>query len=97
MNNLCCFYLAKMAVVFILMISSTTLEAQRNEKDKFFDLMTTIGEFFGGEFNDTEKALELDLNGTNSFLEELHSFATHKIVRKNENGEFECKKELFGQ
>uniref|UniRef100_A0A914H1G5 Uncharacterized protein n=1 Tax=Globodera rostochiensis TaxID=31243 RepID=A0A914H1G5_GLORO len=79
MNNLCCFYLAKMAVVFILMISSTTLEAQRNEKDKFFDLMTTIGEFFGGEFNDTEKALELDLNGTNSFLEELHSFATHKI------------------
>uniref|UniRef100_A0A914H5L9 Uncharacterized protein n=1 Tax=Globodera rostochiensis TaxID=31243 RepID=A0A914H5L9_GLORO len=66
-----------MVIVFILMISSATLEAQQN--DKFYDLMTTIGEFFGGEFNGTEKALELDLNGTNSFLKELHTFATHKI------------------
>uniref|UniRef100_A0A914H5N0 Uncharacterized protein n=1 Tax=Globodera rostochiensis TaxID=31243 RepID=A0A914H5N0_GLORO len=88
MNNLCCFYSAKIAIVFfILMLSSATLEAnQRNEKDKFFDLMTTIGEFFGGEFNDTEKALELDLNGTNSFLEELHSFATHKIKIGQQSG-----------
>uniref|UniRef100_A0A914H6P3 Uncharacterized protein n=1 Tax=Globodera rostochiensis TaxID=31243 RepID=A0A914H6P3_GLORO len=69
-----------MVVVFILMLSSTTLEAQQN--DKFFDLMTTIGEYFGVEFNDTEKALELDLNGTNSFLKELHKFASHKIVKK---------------
>uniref|UniRef100_A0A914H4M6 Uncharacterized protein n=1 Tax=Globodera rostochiensis TaxID=31243 RepID=A0A914H4M6_GLORO len=70
------FYSAKMAVVFfILMISSATLEAQRNEKDKFFDLMTAIGEDFGGEFNEAEKALELDLNATNSFLERLHKFA----------------------
>uniref|UniRef100_A0A914H5M4 Uncharacterized protein n=1 Tax=Globodera rostochiensis TaxID=31243 RepID=A0A914H5M4_GLORO len=66
-----------MAVVFILMLSSATLKAQQN--NKFFDLMTAIGEHFGGEFNDAEKALELNLNGTNSFLEELHSFATNKI------------------
>uniref|UniRef100_A0A914H596 Uncharacterized protein n=1 Tax=Globodera rostochiensis TaxID=31243 RepID=A0A914H596_GLORO len=67
-----------MAVVFfILVISSATLEAyQRNEKDKFFDLMTAIGEDFGGEFHEAEKALELDLNATNSFLERLHKFAT---------------------
>uniref|UniRef100_A0A914H7X6 Uncharacterized protein n=1 Tax=Globodera rostochiensis TaxID=31243 RepID=A0A914H7X6_GLORO len=86
------FYLAKMAVVFfILMISSATLEAQRNENDKFFDLMTAIGDHFGGEFNEAEKALELNLNGANSFLVELHKFATREIVKKNENGKFECK------
>uniref|UniRef100_A0A183CR31 Secreted protein n=1 Tax=Globodera pallida TaxID=36090 RepID=A0A183CR31_GLOPA len=68
MIDLCFFYSAKMAVVIILMLSSATLEAQRNENDKFFDLMTAIGEHFGGEFNDAEKALELDLNGANSFL-----------------------------
>uniref|UniRef100_A0A914H652 Uncharacterized protein n=1 Tax=Globodera rostochiensis TaxID=31243 RepID=A0A914H652_GLORO len=80
MINLCFFYSAKMAVVFILMLSSATLEAKRNENDKFFDLIATIGEHFGGEFNETEKVLELDLNGANAFLEALHKFATHKIV-----------------
>uniref|UniRef100_A0A914H4Z2 Uncharacterized protein n=1 Tax=Globodera rostochiensis TaxID=31243 RepID=A0A914H4Z2_GLORO len=69
-----------MAVVFILMLSSATLEAQRNENDKFYDLMATIGEHFRGEFNDAKKVLELDLNGANAFLEGLHRFATHKIV-----------------
>uniref|UniRef100_A0A914H4X0 Uncharacterized protein n=1 Tax=Globodera rostochiensis TaxID=31243 RepID=A0A914H4X0_GLORO len=44
-----------MVILFILMISSATLEAQQN--DKFFDLMTTIGEYFRGEFNETEKAI----------------------------------------
>uniref|UniRef100_A0A914I6B1 Uncharacterized protein n=1 Tax=Globodera rostochiensis TaxID=31243 RepID=A0A914I6B1_GLORO len=72
-----------MAVVFILMLSSATLEAKQN--DKFYDLMTAIGEHFGGEFNDAEKVLELDLNGANSFLDELHTFATREIVTKNEN------------
>uniref|UniRef100_A0A914H8K1 Uncharacterized protein n=1 Tax=Globodera rostochiensis TaxID=31243 RepID=A0A914H8K1_GLORO len=57
------FYSVKMAVVFILMLlSSTTLKAQRNENDKFYDLMAAIGEHFGGELNKAEKALELDLN-----------------------------------
>uniref|UniRef100_A0A914H687 Uncharacterized protein n=1 Tax=Globodera rostochiensis TaxID=31243 RepID=A0A914H687_GLORO len=81
MIDLCFFYSAKIAVVFfILMLSSATLEAyQRNGKDNFFDLMTAIGEHFGGEFNDAEKALKLDLNGANAFLERLHKFATHKI------------------
>uniref|UniRef100_A0A914H4V1 Uncharacterized protein n=1 Tax=Globodera rostochiensis TaxID=31243 RepID=A0A914H4V1_GLORO len=65
MNNLCFFYLAKMVVVFILMLSLATLEAQRNENDKFFDLMTAIGEHLGGEFNDTEKALEALVHGKN--------------------------------
>uniref|UniRef100_A0A914H4E4 Uncharacterized protein n=1 Tax=Globodera rostochiensis TaxID=31243 RepID=A0A914H4E4_GLORO len=91
MIDFCLFYSAKVAVVFILMISSPTLGAQRNENDKFFDLMTAIGEHFGGEFNDAEKALELNLNGANSFLEELHKFATREIVKKVENGKFECK------
>uniref|UniRef100_A0A914H5W0 Secreted protein n=1 Tax=Globodera rostochiensis TaxID=31243 RepID=A0A914H5W0_GLORO len=81
-----------MAVVFfILMISSATLEAQRNENDKFFDLMTAIGEDFGGEFHEAEKALELDLNATNSFLERLHKFAIRELVTKVKNGEFACK------
>uniref|UniRef100_A0A914HYE2 Uncharacterized protein n=1 Tax=Globodera rostochiensis TaxID=31243 RepID=A0A914HYE2_GLORO len=76
---------AKMAVVFILILLSVTLEAQ-NENDKFYDLMTAIGEHFHGEFNDAEKALELDLNVANTFLDELHTFASRQIVRKNENG-----------
>uniref|UniRef100_A0A914H5M8 Uncharacterized protein n=1 Tax=Globodera rostochiensis TaxID=31243 RepID=A0A914H5M8_GLORO len=90
MIDFCLFYSAKVAVVFILMISSPTLEAQRNENDKFFNLMAAIGEHFSGEFNEAEKALELDLNGANSFLGSLHAFATLEIVTKNENGEFEC-------
>uniref|UniRef100_A0A914H668 Uncharacterized protein n=1 Tax=Globodera rostochiensis TaxID=31243 RepID=A0A914H668_GLORO len=80
MIDLSFFYSAKIAVVFILVLSLATLEAQGNENDKFYDLMATIGEHFGGEFNDAKKALELDLNGANAFLEGLHSFATHKIV-----------------
>ncbi|KAI3419765.1 hypothetical protein GPALN_004195 [Globodera pallida] len=90
MIDLSFFNSAKMAVVFILMLSSTTLEAQQNENDKFYDLIKAIGEHFGGAFNDAEKALELTLNGTNAFLEGLQRFATRVIVRKDENGEFEC-------
>uniref|UniRef100_A0A183C8H0 DUF4760 domain-containing protein n=1 Tax=Globodera pallida TaxID=36090 RepID=A0A183C8H0_GLOPA len=87
MDDLCFFYLAKMVVVFILMLSLATLKAQRNENDKFFDLMTAIGEDFGGEFNDTEKVLKLDLNGANSFLERLHRFATLAIYKEKYNAE----------
>uniref|UniRef100_A0A914GRZ2 Uncharacterized protein n=1 Tax=Globodera rostochiensis TaxID=31243 RepID=A0A914GRZ2_GLORO len=71
------------------MLSSPTLEAQQNENEKFYDLMTAIGEHFGGKFNDAKKALELDLNAANSFLEGLHTFATREIVKKLENGKFE--------
>uniref|UniRef100_A0A183CKJ3 Venom peptide n=1 Tax=Globodera pallida TaxID=36090 RepID=A0A183CKJ3_GLOPA len=82
MIDLSFFYSAKMAVVFfILMLSSATLEAQRNENDEFFEFMTTIGEHFGGEFNDAEKALELDLNGVNLFLERLQQFATNYLEK----------------
>uniref|UniRef100_A0A183CCT3 M23 family peptidase n=1 Tax=Globodera pallida TaxID=36090 RepID=A0A183CCT3_GLOPA len=63
MNDLYCFNSVKLAVVFILMLLlSATLKAQRNEIDEFFDLMTAVGEHLGGEFNDAEKALKLDLN-----------------------------------
>uniref|UniRef100_A0A914H653 Uncharacterized protein n=1 Tax=Globodera rostochiensis TaxID=31243 RepID=A0A914H653_GLORO len=66
MIDLYFFHSAKMAILFILILSSANLEAQRNENDKFFDLMTTIGEHFGGEFNDAEKALEALVHGKNS-------------------------------
>uniref|UniRef100_A0A914HXW1 Uncharacterized protein n=1 Tax=Globodera rostochiensis TaxID=31243 RepID=A0A914HXW1_GLORO len=79
MIDLCFLNSAKMAVVFILMLLSATLEAKQN--DKFYNLMTAIGEHFGGEFNDAEKVLELDLNGANSFLDELHTFATREILQ----------------
>uniref|UniRef100_A0A914GSC2 Uncharacterized protein n=1 Tax=Globodera rostochiensis TaxID=31243 RepID=A0A914GSC2_GLORO len=97
MNDLYFFYSAKIAVVFILMLSSPTLEAQQNENEKFYDLMTAIGEHFGGKFNDAKKALELDLNAANSFLEGLHTFATREIVKKLENGKFELEAFVHGK
>uniref|UniRef100_A0A914HTB2 Galectin domain-containing protein n=1 Tax=Globodera rostochiensis TaxID=31243 RepID=A0A914HTB2_GLORO len=60
------------------------------QNDKFYDLITAIGEHFGGEFNVIEKALALDLNSANAFLDGLHTFTARKIVRKNANGQFEC-------
>uniref|UniRef100_A0A914HUM1 Uncharacterized protein n=1 Tax=Globodera rostochiensis TaxID=31243 RepID=A0A914HUM1_GLORO len=57
---------SKMAIVFIVMLSSTTLEAQQNENDEFYDLMKAIGEHFGGAFNDAEKAIAKICNSFNS-------------------------------